>query len=425
MGFLELLRPVSGKVTGRRIAVALGIALVLVGTVMVAGLPALARRSGADAGMPLLVGGVRAELVGHSATCGSARTNRLDYRWPVRPFDVQHPIRGNFGDPRTVSLEPFGVDGEDAPGAYSFHNGVDISAAPGTPVYPVVSGVADLRRVDEVIVRVGGRDFQYWHIRPAVSSGERVVAGKTMLGRVLRPADHVHLSEIDWGRVTNPALHLRPYSDHTSPVIDAIHVRAVSGDGLPIGLLSGRVQITVQAADSPSQPTAGAWAGEPVVPALLRWTLSAVDGRQVAGRVVVDFRRGEPAKQHFWDVYAAGTYQNFPVFDQHFYWRQPGRYLFQLTSRPLDTNRFANGAYILRVVASDLCGNSGTLTRDEQVTNSLAANRLVSPGDMPAKFADKARPGTRPPGKRTAAATLSTLKKRQPGVVGVEKFLAC
>ena len=129
--------------------------------------------------------------------CRALHRSRLDYQWPVKPFAAQHPIRGNFGDPRTISRKTFGVTGPGVPGQYSFHNGVDIAAAPGTPVYAVVSGTAYWRDGDAVFVRSGDRYFQYRHITPTVQPGERVEAGVTVLGRVRFPANHVHLTEID------------------------------------------------------------------------------------------------------------------------------------------------------------------------------------------------------------------------------------
>jgi hypothetical protein len=63
-----------------------------------------------------------------------AREGLSPYPWPVAPVHRRHPVRGNFGDPRTVL-----TGGE---GAFSFHNGVDVSACPGNHVYPVVSGIS-------------------------------------------------------------------------------------------------------------------------------------------------------------------------------------------------------------------------------------------------------------------------------------------
>jgi hypothetical protein len=314
----------------------------------------------------------RRETVARPSTCARRLPSRRDYGWPIKPFDVQHPVRANFGDPRTISAEQLGLDASGDPGDYSFHNGVDISAKPGTPVYPVVSGIAELRHSDEVLVHVTGRhrNFQYWHIEPTVRTGQRVIAERTVLGTVLSPARHVHLTEIDGDRVTNPARHLRPYDDRTTPVVHDVMFADARQTALDPEALSADVSIVAEITDSPPLPVPGAWAGFPVTPALVRWSLLDRRGQHVLWRRrVIDFRRGEPEKRSFWTVYAAGTYQNFPVFDHRFFWRHPGRYLFRLTNRPLDTRRLPNGAYELRVVASDICGNRGTLTERVRIAN--------------------------------------------------------
>jgi len=316
---------------------------------------------------------VRSRTVARRSACAGPRARPYDYGWPLRPFDVQHPIRANFGDPRTISLERLGLDDRGDPGDYSFHNGVDISATPGTPVFPVVSGVASLRHSDEVLVHVPGglRNFQYWHITPLVHDGERVVADRTELGTVQAPARHVHLTEIDGDHVTNPARHLRPYDDHTTPSIDAVTILGTHDSPQAQDDVNGTVSLVAEAADTPPLKVPGTWDGFPITPAVVRWRLVDVHGRAVVPlRTVADFRRFEPPQRDFWNVYAAGTYQNFPVFDHHFYWRHPGRYLFRLTRRPLDTRRLRNGVYRLRVVASDVCGNRGSLTERVRIANA-------------------------------------------------------
>jgi hypothetical protein len=302
--------------------------------------------------------------------CTNRLQSRLDYAWPVKPFHEQHPIRGNFGDPRTISTDVFGIDGLGLPGDYSFHNGVDISALAGTPVYPVVSGVAYRRTVDEVTVHAGNRSFQYWHLKPAVANDQQVLAGVTILGRVRFPAQHVHLTEIDYERVTNPARHLRPYADRTVPVVHALQFTDTSGHRIARDRLSGRVSIAAWADDRPPVPVPGAWNGFPVAPALIRWDLRDAHGAILIHGIAADFRKGEPIRKDFWTVYGAGTYQNFPVFDHHFFWRQAGRYLFLLTREPLDTRRLRNGVYTVRVAASDICGNSGALTETVEILNA-------------------------------------------------------
>ncbi|HVC86869.1 MAG TPA: hypothetical protein VNC40_05515 [Gaiellaceae bacterium] len=318
----------------------------------------------------------RVELAGSSLRCDGAPYSVLDYHWPVRPFNVQHPIRGGFGDPRTLTTVSFGVDDLGDPGDFSFHNGVDIAAGVGRSVYPVVSGRATVVGGDEVRVRAGRRVFQYHHIAvaAAVHDGEYVIAGVTVLGTIRMPFRHVHLTEIDRGRVTNPLLHLRPYADHTIPVVHSVTFATPAGQRADPGNLTGDVTAVAEADDLPPVPVPGAWDGFPLAPALVRSALIGGDGTVVWSRTAADFRHTEPPRQDFWRVYAPGTFQNFPVFADHYYYRQPGRYLFLLTGRrPLDTRRFANGSYTLRVVAEDVCGNRSVVSQEVRIRNNAAA----------------------------------------------------
>jgi hypothetical protein len=288
----------------------------------------------------------------------------LDYAWPLVPFNRQHPVRGNFGDPRTISDEPFGVDDIGDPGDYSFHNGVDISARVGAAVYPVVSGTAIVRDGDQVIVRARSpkRSFLYIHIVPAVRTGDHVVGERTVLGRVRFPARHLHLTEIDNGHVTNPALHLRPYQDHTTPTVRSVRFFDAAGRAMNPLALHGTVWIVARAWDTPPLPVPGAWAGFPVGPALLRWKITTTKGRALtAVKAPVDFHTTEPPLRDFWLEYASGTYQNFPVFDHHYYWGHAGRFRYRLGQ--LDTDTLKPGRYEIAVSASDICGNTATLTQ--------------------------------------------------------------
>jgi len=277
------------------------------------------------------------------------------YHYPVKPFDREHPIRGSFGDPRTVFFGPPTRDtllyGE---GDFQFHFGVDISAPNGTPVYPVQSGLVTRVTDQEIDVAGGdGRAFQYWHLRAVVRSGQRVVAYATVLGRIMRPAGHVHLTELDHGVIVNPLQrgHLTPYSDRTAPTVTAIDVRR-SG---------GTVDFEAAAHDMPSMRVPGAWHDLPVTPALLEWRLVDAAGRAVVPtRVVYDVREHLPAQSTFWSVYARGTHQNMTTFTHFYAYRQPGVYLFRLgdvTLRP--------GTYRVIVTAVDIRGNHGS--REQRV----------------------------------------------------------
>src|SRR3954447_5273972 len=123
------------------------------------------------------------------------------YPWPFKPFDKQHPIRGFFGDPRTVFENGALAGGFEGPGFFSFHQGIDISAPDGTPIYPVVSGVAHYLGAATLNVDAGPNKagdeivFQYFHIVPIVGEGDHVIARETILGYVQPPFQHVHLTE--------------------------------------------------------------------------------------------------------------------------------------------------------------------------------------------------------------------------------------
>lgn len=311
----------------------------------------------------------RTETVATDSVCDHPPSTAYRYHWPIKPFDQQHPVRGYFGDPRTVETESasFGVTSPLMRGQYHFHDGIDIVAPPGTPVYPVVSGFVDRRLYsDEVSVDTyDGRVFQYYHIGPQVHVGEHVVADRTVLGRILPIWDHVHLTEIDLFRVHNPLDpgHLEPYRDSHPPEVLALRFTDTHGRLVDPEAIRGRVLIAADARDTPALPVAGEWFDLPVTPALVRWEITAKNGRAVVPlRTVVDFRHTEPPDRDFWLVYAPGTYQNFPVFGTHYYQRRPGRYLFNLTPDGLDTRTLPNGTYRLTVIAADVCGNSGTLS---------------------------------------------------------------
>lgn len=330
--------------------------------------------AGAGGRVPEAAASVSTESVARSSRCDQPPASALAYGWPVKPFRRQHPVRGNFGDPRTLTSEAaFGADTSRSPGSFTFHNGIDISAPTGTPVYPVVSGVARIGYADEVIVATGdGRVFQYFHIRPTVRPGQRVIAYRTALGHVRPHWLHVHLTEIDGFRVHNPADpgHLEPYSDHTPPQVLDLDFDGVDGRTLDPSRLRGDVLIAANAIDTPPLPVPGVWLGHPVTPALVIWRMTAANGRVVVPWTkVADFRHTEPPNRDFWRVYAAGSYQNFPVFGHHYYFGQPGRYLFRLTRTPLATTRLPNGEYRITVTAADICGNHGTLNQQIRIRN--------------------------------------------------------
>ncbi len=282
-----------------------------------------------------------------------ARDRLAAYPWPVKPFHRMHPVRGNFGDPRTVFTGP-------EEGAFSFHNGIDISAWPGNRVYPVKAGIAVRVTGDLISIQTpGGRRFQYIHLAPLVHVGEEVTALKTVLGLVRPRWNHIHLTELREDCAVNPLMphHLEPYRDTTKPTVEAILFQAPSREPLRADDLTGKVRILANAFDTPELASPYPWKSLPVAPVHVAWRLTTLGGRVVAKNTAADFRYGEPPRQAFCTVYAPGTEQNFAAVDGVFHYGKAGRYLFDLTPHLLDTSRLPHGRYRITVSASDTGGN--------------------------------------------------------------------
>jgi hypothetical protein len=312
----------------------------------------------------------------------AAAPSALAYGWPLKPFHQAHPIRGNFGDPRTIFSDPFDPDGLNGGGAFSFHNGLDISGVPGQAVYPVVSGVAHVPDLSAVTVRSSrGRSFMYVHITPTVYDGQRVTAYKTVLGHIDAVAAHVHFSEIDTRIVVNPlgTHHLRPYRDTTKPRVAELLLLESNGTTFKTRGIAGSVELVAQAYDMPALPVPGSWYGFPVAPALVTWALLSGSRYALGPRIVVDFRYTLPFNRYFWDVYARGTYQNKPRFGDKQYRAWPGRFEFRLTRGLFDTRRLTDGTYTLRVTVEDTAGNRATHSEPVTICNADPASCTTPP----------------------------------------------
>ena len=237
-----------------------------------------------------------------------AASSARGYGWPVAPFHQQHPIRGYFGDPRTIYWDPFDPLHFPVNGSVTFHNGVDIAAAPGTPVYPVLTGVVRQAAHQRVVVKVpDGRSFQYIHIFPSVRVGQVVRVAKTVIGTVTPEAGHVHLSELaPHGGAVDPLLpgHLAPYYDRTIPRVQGIQLRTSAGVPVDPFNLKGVAFAVADAYDEPSMAVPAPWNGLPVAPAVVRWWLRTPQGEIVESGTSADFETGLPANRLFWRIYA-------------------------------------------------------------------------------------------------------------------------
>ena len=222
------------------------------------------------------------------------------YRWPVKPFSQQHPVRGFFGDPRISN------HGE----SHQFHFGIDISAPNGTPVYATITGsvyIHPLHATTIAIVAADGTEFSYWHVVPVVRGGQRAIAYKTVIGHIEEPYGHVHFSEMRDGRYLNPLRPgaMGPFVDDTRPTVRSV----VARDDM---LVAETYDETPLAVPRP-------WFDLPVMPALVRWRLLDSRGRVAIGwSTAADFRLTIPPASEFDDRWAPGTTQNHV--------RAPGRY---------------------------------------------------------------------------------------------------
>lgn len=257
------------------------------------------------------------------------------YRWPVRPFDRAHPVRGYFNDPRIAGS------------SRTFHFGVDISAADGTPVFAVEPGTVHLEGGRSLSV-AGRRTFGYWHVVPAVRHHEQVKQHQ-LLGHVEESWGHVHFAESLRHFYRNPLRPgaLSPWVDATSPRIAGIQLFRGKTELSPLAV-SGLVDVVVEAWDRPPLPVPAPWSESIVTPALVRWRV--LRGRDVVRpwHAPVDFRKTLLPPSLFSVVYAPGTAQNHPG--------KPGRYRF-FVAHTWDTRRLRNGLYRLEVSVADMSGN--------------------------------------------------------------------
>lgn len=274
------------------------------------------------------------------------------YGWPIKPFYQQHAIRGYFNDPRLSGPET------------GFHFGVDISAPDGTPVYAVEPGRARARTrgmTVSVFPKRGGHLVSYWHVVPAVVTGQRIRRHQ-LIGHVAPGAGHVHLAEYKDGTYVNPLRlgGLAPYIDDTVPQIPNVTFYSF-GSPIRPETVNGVVDMTTDAFDTSPIPIPIPWNQAIMTPTLVRWRI--VQGQRTVKpwETAVDFRTFVLPINLFSSVYAPGTFQNKAG--------RRGRYEFYL-AHSFDTHSLPNGSYVLQVEALDDQENLGEASFAFTVTNA-------------------------------------------------------
>jgi murein DD-endopeptidase MepM/ murein hydrolase activator NlpD len=263
----------------------------------------------------------------------SRKHRTWSYGWPVKPFGRQHAVRAFLDDPRIGSK-----------GGASFHFGIDIAVPDGTPVYAAEAGTIwfDNPQAIAVVALDRSHSFGYWHVTPAVKS-HQVVARHQLIAYVAKGWGHVHFAERRNGVYVNPLRDggLGPYTDDTVPTIDTVHVYGSS--------------LAVVAHDTPDIRVPGAWADEPVTPALLRWRIVRA-GAHAAWKTAADFRSAVCDNADFTKVYTPETRQNHEG--------EPGLFSFYLAR-----NWSVTGPATIQVEVSDTAGNVAVYTAEVAATD--------------------------------------------------------
>jgi hypothetical protein len=250
--------------------------------------------------------------------------------WPLKPFHQAHPLRAGLNEWRPANM----------------HIGLDIQALDGTPVYALQSGTASIAGAGTVDVRVRVGSYEYWHVHPLVHGGQYVRAHRTVIGRIIPTAGHVHLSEIrgDYLNLLRPGgTVLKPYRDTEAPVIGV--PRRVGG------------QVFVEAFDPQSLRATLRYRTPVLAPAAVAWR--AHDAR---GHAITPLRFAYRGSHHYPTgakslIYGPGTIPPFHIGATGGGWSCLWRYTICVPKWNYRLWGVPAGAKSLSVYAWDWAGN--------------------------------------------------------------------
>src|SRR3989344_5194815 len=299
------------------------------------------------------------------------------YGWPVKPFGQQHAIRGNFNDPRFAGSKDI-----DEATSKAFHFGVDIAAPDGEPVYAIEDGKVNVSGGQSIAIVSGDKILSYWHIdHDKTIKDNQQISANQQVGYIGKGWGHVHLAEAHRNpqdqRVyyVNPLRSgaLGPYQDYGIPKIESIKAYSESGSTVSLNDLKGKVNLTVQAFDSPPLALPSSpedWAGAVMTPAIISWNVKNNAGETIMNdRQAVNFSEALCRSSEFEQIYASETIQNGPSLK--------GNYNFYLV-RNWDTTQLENGQYEVNITAQDHRGNVTNKKFGLVIQNGGESRRLAS-----------------------------------------------
>jgi hypothetical protein len=304
-------------------------------------------------------------------------TDSLSFQWPYPPFHESHYITGAFAEYRSTSA------------AGHFHDGVDIPIPDYQPVYASLDGV--VHSIGTVADWGGGawvrvrtetdglwKHIAYVHIdpNPALSVGDEIVAGETILGTVIPGWGHVHFREREL--VADPTASgadinalregggLTPFVNDSSPVIavSTLEFRdAATSSKRSANELYGTIRILVQAhghyGPNPINQRRGIYK--------LGYHIMSEDTSTYVYTPLDDGLRYQFDRKPLNSHVGRAFVQEYSTSRLHYYYLTGGdgaSYINQtLTVSPnyLDTGLIPNGNYILKIFAEDTRRNADTV----------------------------------------------------------------
>ena len=306
------------------------------------------------------------ELITSTPPFGAGTAPNRQLRWPVKPFDGPHQVRGTFGEVRGL----VGVAGTKglvgarlheflatlnpvlAVGRRIIHHGIDIVAADLTPVYALTDGVATWGGSANYsrFVRVG--DFEYVHLKDPIRAGAKVKAHTTVIGKVFPGQQHVHLTRWAGGRPVNPLRFggMVNYQDTSPPEIHALVAYRNDGTKVDLQQINGAVSLFVNATDVQSN------GGNHTGVYRLGYRVTDAGGTTVVGPyqcVQMDVAPPEPIGNILYTTQS--TRHKFdPIFWTRLTVKSPS------ADGTLHTGHLPPGPYAVEVTAADVMSNATT-----------------------------------------------------------------